>query len=327
MQRNLLTFFLVSIFLVAMLATAPTYAQDKTVKGAQKYYQPDHIVIVFEENHSYKQIIGSKSGKKKAPYMNYLAKNGANMTNFHGVWHPSQPNYLAFFYGTRHGIKGDAKPKDIPWDIPNLAAQLRNNGYTFMSYNDGLPRIGSQVNTFASPHGYARKHNPWTNSQSNIPSKNLLSPLVNQPFENFPCKDYSKLPTVTVVIPNLAHDMHDGTIQQADKWLKENLSSYAKWAKKHNSLLVITWDEDGNTKENHIPTIFYGAGVLPGDYDTKYDLHSLRRTIQAMYGLKPITTYQSEKHVSSFTEKQWKQNRKPITKPFKYKLGKPSKQY
>jgi hypothetical protein len=62
--------------------------------------------------------------------------------------------------------------------------------------------------------------------------------------------------------------MHDGTIQQADDWLKQNIiDTYLPWAISHNSLLIVTWDEDGdNTATNQIPTILAGAKVKPGNY-------------------------------------------------------------
>ena len=49
------------------------------------------------------------------------------------------------------------------------------------------------------------------------------------------------------MIPNLDHDLHDGTLAQADQWLRDHLAGYAAWAGAHNSLLVITNDEDDFT--------------------------------------------------------------------------------
>src|SRR5206468_8890410 len=63
--------------------------------------------------------------------------------------------------------------------------------------------------------------------------------------------DYSKLPTVTFVIPNVNCDMHDGTITQADNWLKNNLNKYIQWAKTHNSLFILTFDESDLNNHDH----------------------------------------------------------------------------
>ena len=70
--------------------------------------QPDHIVIVIEENHGYNDIIGSS----QAPYINSLVDDtlSALFTDSHGVTHPSQPNYLWLFSGDNQGITDDNLP-------------------------------------------------------------------------------------------------------------------------------------------------------------------------------------------------------------------------
>lgn len=79
--------------------------------------------------------------------------------------------------------------------------------------------------------------------------------------------------------------MHDGTVQQADTWLKTNLANYVAWAQKNNSLLIIAWDEDADTYVNQIPTIFVGPMVKQGKYSEKITHYSVLRTLEAIYGL------------------------------------------
>ena len=223
----------------------------------------DHIVVVVEENHSYKQIVGSKN----APYFTQLINNGALFTSSHGITHPSQPNYLALFSGSTQGIKDDQCGKSF--STKNLASILIQKKLTFKGYSEDMPKTGY---TGCSSGGYARKHNPWVQF-NNVPAS------VNQPFTSFP-KDYNKLPTVSFVMPNHQNDMHDGTVQQADQWLKENLSSYVSWAKTHQSLLIVTWDEDDFSKANRIPTIFVGPMVKPGKYSEAINHYHVLRTIE-----------------------------------------------
>ena len=63
---------------------------------------------------------------------------------------------------------------------------------------------------------------------------------------------------MSFVVPNLDNDMHDGTIAQGDTWLQNNLDGYVTWAKTHNSVFVLTFDEDDGSQANQIPTIFTG---------------------------------------------------------------------
>ena len=58
-----------------------------------------------------------------------------------------------------------------------------------------------------------------------------------------------------------------------------------QWAKSHNSLLVLTWDEDDYSSDNRIATIFVGARVSAGNYGERIDHYSVLRTIEDMYGL------------------------------------------
>ncbi len=108
---------------------------------------------------------------------------------------------------------------------------------------------------------------------------------------------YELLPTVSFVMPNLKHDMHNGDdpdrIKQGDAWLKDHLNGYVQWAKSHNSLLIVTFDEGycpetderDCTDSNHIFTLFVGEMVKHGRYDQKIDHCIVLRTIEEMYGL------------------------------------------
>ena len=126
-------------------------------------------------------------------------------------------------------------------------------------------------------------HDAPSTSANHIPSSS------NQPFTAFPSPaNFASLPTVSWVIPNLQDDMHDGTIAQGDAFLKNNLDAYAQWAKTHNSLLIVTWDEDDSSQSNQIPTIFYGAGIKAGQYGETINHYNVLRTIEDMYGLPPL---------------------------------------
>ena len=127
---------------------------------------------------------------------------------------------------------------------------------------------------------YARKHSPWVNFP-NVPAS------ANMPMTSWP-SDFSQLPTVSFVIPNLNNDMHDGTIAAGDTWLRNNLDAYVQWARTHNSLFVLTWDEDDYTAGNQIGTVLVGERVHPGIYSEPINHYNLLRTIQDAYGLDPL---------------------------------------
>jgi hypothetical protein len=257
------------IIIVCLLLALMRNMLTATHVTAASVPQPSHVVIVMEENHSYNEIIGSSS----APYINSLANQGALFTQSFGVTHPSEPNYLAFFSGSTQGITNDSCPHTFGG--ANLGSELIAAHLTFAGYSEGLPSVGSTV---CSSGSYYRKHNPWVNF-TNVPGS------ANQPFTSFPSSNYSSLPTISFVVPNQLDDMHDGTIQQGDTWLQNNLDSYAKWAANNNSLLIVTWDEDDSSQNNQIPTIFVGPMVKSGQYSEQINHYNILRTLEDMYGL------------------------------------------
>lgn len=229
---------------------------------------PSHVVVVVEENRSYSDIIGSGD----APYLNSLAKQGASFTASFAETHPSEPNYLALFAGDTFGLSSDKCP--VTENAANLGNELLTANKTFTGYSESLPSAGY---TGCTSGDYARKHAPWVDFPS-IPAAD------NQPYTKFPSGS-ANLPTLSFVIPNLQHDMHDGSIAQGDSWLKSNLDSYLQWAKNNNSLLVVTWDEDDGSQTNQIPTIVAGAHVKAGTYSEKINHYNVLRTLEDFYGL------------------------------------------
>ena len=239
--------------------------------------RPDHIVMVIEENHSFSQIIDSPD----APYINRLAAQGAVFTQSFGITHPSQPNYLVLFSGSTQGVIDNSCPHTFT--TANLGQALLAAGLTFSGYSEDLPSVGSLT---CDEGLYARKHNPWVNWQDS--ATNGVPATANVPMTSFPT-DYTKLPTVSVIAPNQVNDMHHGKdpdrIQTADQWLQKHLDAYIQWAERHNSLLIVTWDEDNKKENNRIVTLFVGPMVQAGRYDPRITHYNVLRTIEDLYGL------------------------------------------
>ena len=262
-------------FIIFILQTNVGIAQTTLPK-------PDHIVILTLENHSFDQIIGSPA----APYINKLAidTTSALFTQSYGTSHPSQPNYLTLYSGSDQGVTDDLIPSGIPFTTANLGRQLIDSGKSYNTYSEDLPSVGYDGELFAN---YARRHNPAANWMGN--GTNQISPATNQPFTAFLSNDFTLLPTVCFVQPNVSNDMHDGTdpdrITTCDNWIYNNMDTYINWAKGNNSLFILTFDEDNDSAFNHITTIFTGKVVLSGQYSTKINHYSILHTIEKIYGL------------------------------------------
>ena len=260
----------------------PANVQTESVEDAVATLpKPDHIVIVILENHAYSQIIGSGS----APYINSLSKDAysANFTYSYAITHPSQPNYLDLYSGSNQGVTDDNNPPNDPFTTANLGRQLINASGSYSTYSESLPSVGYNGDSYGA---YVRKHNPAANWMGT--GTNRIPSTTNKPFTAFPT-DYTKLPTVSIVVPNQNNDMHNGSdptrITTGDTWVKNHLNNYVQWAKTHNSLFILTFDEDDDKHGNRIVTIFTGSMVKSGQYSTTINHYRVLRTIENIYGL------------------------------------------
>jgi len=245
-------------WIAAALTAATVWSHGQGAGAVEKNLpQPDHVVVVILENHSFNQIVDPN----RAPFIYSLAVGGALFVNAFAVSHPSQPNYFALFSGSTQGVRDN---KDHIFDAPTLASALAAARKNFVGY----------VET-----GSPRAHNPWESFTNARATERNLSEFPN---------DFTRLPTVSFVTPDLDNDMHDGSVRDGDTWLKINLGAYAEWAKTHSSLLIVTFDEDDYGAENRIPTIIYGARVRPGRYAERITHYSVLSTLLAMYALTPF---------------------------------------
>ena len=246
-------------------SSAAPSTSGPSAAAASSMPHPDHVVVVVMENRSFNEIIGSS----RAPYINELARGGALFTQSYAVTHPSQPNYLALFSGSRQGVTSDSCPHTFT--TANLGRSMGAAGRSFAGYSEGLPAVGSLV---CEQGAYARKHAPWVNFPS-VPRS------ASVPFTSFP-SSHAALPDLSFVIPDLDHDMHDGTVAEGDQWLRSHLGGYATWAATHNSLLVLTWDEDDRSESNRVVTVIAGAHVRPGRYAERVDHYRVLSTLEGL---------------------------------------------
>jgi acid phosphatase len=227
-------------------------------------------VIVVLENHSYSQVADE-------PYLASLEQRSAVLTNAHAVTHPSEPNYLTLWSGSPQGLTDDSCPHRYSAD--SLGAQILRAGKTVRGYFESMPSAGF---TGCSAGPYARKHNPLADFSA------TAGPAHNVPLSAYPAKDLSALPQVALVVPNLNDDMHDGSVAAGDAWLRHHIDPYARWAATHDSMLIVTWDENDDAPGNRILTLISGQHVRPGRYDQHVTHVNVLHTVEDLLGLRPL---------------------------------------
>ena len=255
---------LAAVAIPAIITQSIANASSVTIKTPEW----NKIVVVAMENRQYTDVIGSSN----APYLNSLASTGASFTDSNEVSNGGLPNYLALFAGSTFGKTSSACPISLTEN--NLEEQLEKAGKQFTSYSQSMPSDGY---TGCTSGAYTRTHNPAVNFT------NTNGAAKNRTFGSFPT-DYSTLPDVSFVVPDNNNNMKSaGTtgnaVKSGDEFMRTKMKGYADWAKANNSLLVVTWVENGQTT-SRIPTIMSGANVKAGQYNQKISHYNVLAMIQ-----------------------------------------------
>ena len=224
---------------------------------------PSHVFVIVMENRSYSQAI-------EGGYTARLAAAYGAATNYHGVTHPSLPNYLAMTSGSTYDIADDGYHV-LP--AGGLGAQLTHAGISWRAYMEGM-----SAGCYNSPYPYALKHNPFAYYGGVCPSQ-----VVN--FSRF-ARDMAAGPARFVwITPGLCNDGHDCSTAVADAWLARTVPTIlATSAWKEGGLLFITWDE-GEDAANSVLTLVIRPDMTVHRSARAYSHYNLLATIEDELGL------------------------------------------
>src|SRR5713101_1043704 len=161
-----------------------------------------HVFVIMMENTGYSHLIGNSN----APWINSAAAQFGLATNYTGVSHPSQPNYIAATSGSTNGVVDDS---DVTINVANVVDQIEASGRTWKGYMQSYFAAGN-TNKLAHAAGnqlYERKHNPFVSYMDVQSSPARLANLV----------DFSQLetdlasgnaPSYSWISPDQCNDMH-----------------------------------------------------------------------------------------------------------------------
>jgi len=204
----------------------------------------DHVFVIVLENHNSFASFGSIGilDNPQAPQIRALAQKYNVAPNYHGIWHPSLPNYLAMItgdwigtdvLGTGHtyprgstvGISDDdspsvatdygppANPSLHRWTVqlPSIAGQLVKAGKDWRAYLQNIPVSGTSLANWPGDNNtaklYAVKHNPFPYVAEIQADPNQFAKQV--PIEQlFSDLSSGKVPAFSYIVPDQCRDMH-----------------------------------------------------------------------------------------------------------------------
>jgi acid phosphatase len=263
--------------ILLVLAAFVAVACSESSATRQPLPRFDHVIVVVMENKDQSSVLGNA----EAPNFNRYAKRYALFSHYGGVAHPSLPNYLALVSGSTHGIRVDCTSCTVPGR--NLADSLERAHLTWKAYAEGLPRPG-----FTGPFKgrYAKKHVPFLYFRDIISKPSRLRRVV--PLRQF-SRDFAaaRLPSFSLVVPDLCHDMHDCSVETGDTWLGGFLKPLLASDQVENSAIFVITDEPSDLNPAAaVPALALGPLVKPGSrYAPGTSHYGLLRTIEDAWGL------------------------------------------
>ena len=234
---------------IGMMVPLAASAQTDVSNGKLKNFQ--HVFIIMMENTGYKSLIGNPN----APWINSAAKTYGLATNYTGVSHPSQPNYIAATSGSTNGVVND---NDVTINVPNIVDQIEASGRTWKAYMQSFSLCSKPTDHACGNQLYERKHNPFIS----------YSDVQNNPARVANIVDFSQfstdlannsVPAYSWISPDQCHDMHGRAatpadpcdfsqvqklIATGDTFLSNTVSEIMNSrAWNGNSVIFVTWDE------------------------------------------------------------------------------------
>lgn len=165
-----------------------------------------HVVVIAFENHSYRDILGSSA---PSSYFKTLAGECGSAVDYRAVHFPrSLPNYLGATSGNV-AVTSDCLPSaECRSGAGNIFSQL--GGLHWRTLAESMPGTCDRRNTSV----YVPRHEPaiyYTHVPRAVCRRDVVA---------LPSRPPKLKRAFTWIVPNLKHDMHDGSPAQAGSWLQ-----------------------------------------------------------------------------------------------------------
>ena len=240
------------------------------------------VLVIVEENHSLTQM------RLGMPYLYGVARRYGYATDYRAATHPSLPNYLAISGGSTLGVTDDEPPSAHHLHGPSVFGQAISKGKTARLYAESLPAPCATSNTGV----FAVRHTPWAYFADERVSCLRGSVAAGTPTAGRLSGDIraGALPTVGMLVPDLRHDAHDGTLAEADQWLEGWLPRLLAGPdyRAGRLAIVVTADEDDYTSVNRVLTVVIAPGVTHRVVATPLRHYSVTRLYAEVDGARPL---------------------------------------
>ena len=220
-------------------------------------------------------------------------------TNYVGVTHPSEPNYLVLEAGDTFGIRNDRDPEDNSQTTHDHLVWLLDHARPPLVWRSYQEHIETHPCPVANHGLYAVRHNPMMFFTDVTRDRKYCAEHV-RPLSQLAgdiASDRSA-PAYAFITPDLYHDMHTARaagpwsrksqIREGDDWLKQVLPVIRKSEAYRRGVIFITWDESEGRGMPPIGILVISPAIRHGEVKKRYDHYDLFRTLEAIFGVGPV---------------------------------------
>ncbi|MGN6608647.1 MAG: alkaline phosphatase family protein [Jatrophihabitans sp.] len=267
--------------LVSSVALASCSSGDLTSDAITRRIGAPKLLVIMEENHS------CQDAARAMPFLSGLGRTsgGARVScaNWSSFGHGSLHAYIDLATGADQGISTDGPPGTTRgFDGPTVFDQAIHAGATAKIYAESMPSNCAPDNTAL----YVARHNPWPYGRNptvrahchrdDVPLGTTAGGALVHDIRS------GDLPDDGLIVPNLQHDAHNGSLAESDAWLRAWIPIIERGTDFETGRLtvVITWDEPDLTEpgSNPVETVILNKALTGQIIGGKtYTLFSLTR--------------------------------------------------
>ena len=296
------------VLLMAVLVASQTIGFEaagilQTVNATVSNTAPfQYIVTILMENNGLCDVtpnLVSSCGSSTipAPYLTSLAQSNGFNTHYTGVGHPSEPNYVALFGGSKFGYTSDGYCC-FQLSSSNLVDRLEAAGLTWKAFAEDAS--GSGTCSFTPPR--AGDHYPFidfSDMKTSARCGNMLTTTSPLDPEFLAAINSATLPNYVWLTPNDSDNMHSSSITIGDSYLAAlvPLILSSRMFTTQKAALFIVFDEGndfcptGNSSSSDCVVAEWSGPAVKRAYNstTSYNHYSYLSTLEANWNLASLT--------------------------------------
>jgi acid phosphatase len=262
--------------------TRPPAAQGSATRALRVARKPSKLLVIVLENHA-PDAVG-----QQMPKLSEVGARYGEATQYYALTHPSLPNYLAMAGGTTFGVRDDKGPGQHALPGASVFGQAVPGRTTARTYAEGMTEPCERTNDGR----YAVRHNPWVYFPAERAACERDDVPAGTPGAGALHADLAagRMPTFSLLVPDVCNDAHDCDLGTADSWLASWLravQSAPEW-RTGGLAVFVTFDEDDRSAGNHVSGVLMHPALHGVRVTDRLDHRDLSASASRLLGGRPL---------------------------------------